>query len=146
MVLVLGFVVIGIVVVATVVAAMRRLNRGTSGEPPRVVTHLAAAAIVRDARTRDGVVALIVTLVTAAMWTQHVPFSLIALVWVPICAGDYFVANRALRLLEVPHAVAELYGKTLVVRSADQTSAVLLSRAEAQRARRAEVPAATLAR
>jgi hypothetical protein len=143
---ILGCCAIGVVVTATVIATMRRLNRGTSGEPPRVITHLAATAVVSDARSRDGLVALIVTLVTAGLWSQHVPYSAFVLLWVVICISDYVVAHRALRLLDKPHAIAELYGMNLVVRSGDRTSAVLLSRRETRRVCGSEVPTATLAR
>jgi hypothetical protein len=144
MFLVGGFFLLMIVLATTAVAVFRRIHRGTTGEPPVLVPNLVATALAKHARTRDGVVLVIVAGAVVAAWSYFGEWASVGGIWALLRFGDYVVASRALSLLDNGTAVAELYGTNLVVRAANKQSAVLLSRGEIARARRASVPTAKM--
>jgi len=132
----------GLFISCCVIAVVRRLNRGTSGEPPVVISLLVAEELARRTRKVDGVMILVALAVLAVAWAAIGEWSCIAGVWVVIRFGDYAVAHRALAILELPRVVAELYGTNLVVRGDGKQSAVMLTRRAIRRAKQAAVPTA----
>ena len=142
--LLVGFILLMFVLCATAIAVFRRIHRGTSGEPPILVPNLVATALAKHARTRDGVVLVIVIGAVVAALSFFGEWASVGGVWALIRFSDYIVASRALALLDNGLAIAELYGTNLVVRHAGKQSAVLLSRGEIRDAHRAAVPTAKM--
>ena len=138
------FFVIGLFAIISFVAIMRRIRRGTNGEAPIVISLVLAETLARRARSRDGIVALVVTTAGVVAWTMYGNWVVIGSVWILLCIGDYWVATHAVSILERPNAVAELYGTNLVVRAEDHTSAILLSRHAIKSAKRDALPRALL--
>ncbi|HEX7699912.1 MAG TPA: hypothetical protein VF403_04295, partial [Kofleriaceae bacterium] len=104
------FFVIGLFAIISFVAIMRRIRRGTNGEVPIVISLVLAEILARRARSRDGIVALLVSAAGIVAWTMYGNWVVIGSVWILLCIGDYWVATHAVSILERPHAVAELYG------------------------------------
>ena len=138
------FFVIGLFALISFVAIMRRIRRGTNGEVPIVISLVLAETLARRARSRDGIVAVLLTAAAIVAWTMYGNWVVIGSVWILLCIGDYGVATYAVSILERPNAVAELYGTNLVVRAEDHTSAILLSRRAIKRAKRDALPRALL--
>ena len=136
------FFVVALFAIISLVAVLRRIHRGTNGEVPIVISMVLAEALARRARSRDGLVAFVVVLAGFAAYALYGNWVVVGSVWILLCIGDYWVAARAVTLLEQPHAVAELYGTNLVVRADDHTSAILLSRRAIKRAKREALPSA----
>ena len=133
---------LGLFISCCVIALLRRLGRGTSGEPPVVISLLVAEELARRARKVDGLMILVALAVVGIAWAAIGEWASVAGIWVLIRFGDYVVAHRALAMLELPRVVAELYGTNLVVRSEGKQSAVMLTRRAIRRGKLAAVPAA----
>lgn len=139
-----GFFLLVLVIGITAVALLRRINRGTTGEPPIILTNLVATALAKHARARDGVWLALVAGALAAAWMYIGAPAILGGAWLVARIGDYITASRALSLLGRGAAIAELYGTNLVVRADGKQSAVLLSRGEISHAKRNAVPTAKI--
>lgn len=128
-------------VIGLVVAVHRRVG---ASKRSTAVSSLVAEALVRRARTIDGVMVVVAIATLVAARTYYGGLGNMAAIWVVIRFRDYAVASRAIALIEQPLAAAELDHRNLIVSAAGKRAPVLLSRGLIRRAKLAAVPAATV--
>ena len=101
---------------------------------------LVAEHLARGARFRDGLATAIILAAIVGCWLDDARSAIFGVVGAIVFLAGFATAARALHLIELPSASAELRGSRMIVRSGSTSATINITSRGLARARRAAVP------